>query len=171
MSNVLSRMLTAFSGDPIPGAPPTPLVRSSTPTGAMQSRQGGGSMLPRLTPVSTINSQGEIIPMRITAKHIEQCIDEVESDPTAGLGLFTKRQILVDKLMRTFNTAEPSEVAAAGKVAAALMTAPRQVAPAAAAPNANRAPTPPIARTEARTNLSIAGRGEASATAKADGES
>jgi hypothetical protein len=121
-----SRVLAAFTPDPIPEAPHTPLIRSSTPSGALP--RNTATEFPNLVHISTYTQTGDLPAVKITAQILEQAIDELDNDPTAGLGAFTKRQLLVDKLLRIFNAAEPSEVAALNKTAAPLLGEARRVA-------------------------------------------
>ena len=127
MKRLATLFASALSVDPAPSAPPTPLLRASTPPGSFKAGGRAAFVPAYLTPL--LNEKGELVPMKLTAQHIERAIDEIENDPTAGLGLFDKRRLLVDKLLRLFNTAEASDVSASGKTAAPLLSEARKVAP------------------------------------------
>lgn len=123
---LMRRMLAALTPDLTPEVPHTPLIHSSIPPSALS--YNSAAVFPNLVNLSTLNDSGELRTVKITATIIEQAIDEIDDDPTAGLGSFTKRQLLVDRLLRIFNTAESSEVTTSKRAVAPLLTQTRKVA-------------------------------------------
>lgn len=69
----------------------------------------GPLVLPRMQTLVTTNAKGEVKSMRVTKEQLTRIFNEVESDPTAGMGIYTKREIAADAVMRLINTAEPTE--------------------------------------------------------------
>lgn len=105
-----------FSGDPTPGAPPTRLITASTPPPFRPT-----SLRPVSGGIQRFNSGGLDMTIRMTKDTLRQIIDSVELDPLAGQGCFTKKDILIDRLLAHWNTVErPAE--APSKPAAPIIT-------------------------------------------------
>jgi hypothetical protein len=83
--------------------------------------------LPKVTTISAVDEKtGELKRMMLTRELIERAIDKVNNDPLSGLGIFSKREELVNELMKIVNTSD----------------LPEQVAPATAAPLLSETKTP-----------------------------
>lgn len=83
----------------------------------------GPFVLPRVTTLVTTNAKGEVKSMRVTKEQLTRIFNEIENDPTAGMGIFSRRELAADAVMRLVNTAEPTEGKVPGS-AAPLFTEP-----------------------------------------------
>jgi len=93
----------------------------------VSERRPETSFLPKVTTISEVDEKtGEVKRMMLTRELIERAIDKVNNDPLSGLGIFSKREELVNELMKIVNTSE----------------LPEQVAPATAAPLLSETKTP-----------------------------
>lgn len=90
MKQLADMLTTVFSRDPTPSAPKTRLVTNST----IPPRTLGG-----------IN-----IMSRMTRETLKQIINSVNMDPLAGMGSFSKEDILIDRLLAHWNTVESRPV-------------------------------------------------------------
>lgn len=73
-------------------------------------RKPESSFLPKVTTISSVDEKtGELKRMMLTRELIERAIDKVNNDPLSGLGIFTKREELVNELMKIVNTSELPE--------------------------------------------------------------
>lgn len=93
----------------------------------VSERRPETSFLPKVTTISAVDEKtGEVKRMMLTRELIERAIDKVNNDPLSGLGIFSKREELVNELMKIVNTSD----------------LPEQVAPATAAPLLSETKTP-----------------------------
>lgn len=90
MKQLADMLTTVFSRDPTPSAPKTRLVTNAT----IPPRTLGG-----------IN-----IMSRMTRETLKQIINSVNMDPLAGMGSFSKEDILIDRLLAHWNTVESRPV-------------------------------------------------------------
>lgn len=81
------------------------------------------SFVPKVTTIVSTDSKGEVRAMRPTKEVIFRIFNEVEADPLAGMGIYSKREIAADKIMQLLNTSELPEGRPSGS-AAPLFTEP-----------------------------------------------
>lgn len=93
---LLTRVTDALSGAPVPSAPPTRLIGPSTPPGNYRFTNGN----------SAASTTRRIDMTRMTKDTLRQIIDQVDLDPLAGMGAYTKKEILIDRLLAHWNTVE-----------------------------------------------------------------
>jgi len=99
MKNLLGLLADIFSPEITPGAPPTRLLTST-------SAPGRFGVSPLRT---TLNGRSPIDMSRMTKETIRQIIDGVDADSLAGMGAFTKKDILIDRLLAHWNTVGPRD--------------------------------------------------------------
>lgn len=92
MTRVGDMFASLFVRDPIPEGRPSRLITSTTPP--------GGSF------ASQRQYKGEQPMTRMTRDSLKSVIESVEMDPLAGMGTFTKKDLLIDRLLAHFNTVE-----------------------------------------------------------------
>lgn len=79
--------------------------------------------MPKVTDIVRTDSKGALRVMRPTKESISRIFTEVENDPLAGMGIYSKREIAADRIMQLLNTSELPEGRPSGS-AAPLFTEP-----------------------------------------------
>jgi hypothetical protein len=120
-----------------------------------QTKQGAAvrkpenAFLPKVTTISSVDEKtGEVKRMILTRERLERAFDKVNDDPLAGLGIFSKREELINEIMKEVNTCELPEQKQPG-TAAPLLSEPKTPAPrsirAVPTPSRSAAPQTPAA--------------------------
>lgn len=92
----LGALADFLSPSPTPNAPKTRLIGPLTPPG-------------RISYVSGITNGRTLDMSRMNKETLLQIINGVDADPLAGMGAFSKKDILVDRLLAHWNTVGPRE--------------------------------------------------------------
>ena len=77
----------------------------------------------KMTDIVRTDSKGALRVMRPTKEAISRIFTEVENDPLAGMGIYSKREIAADRIMQLLNTSDLPEGRPSGS-AAPLFTEP-----------------------------------------------
>lgn len=132
-------------------------------------RKPENAFLPKVTTISALDENGELIRMVFTKELLRSCFDKVLKDPRSGHGILTTQEELENEIMKMINTCDLPEQKPLGS-AAPLFSEPKTPAPRSiravpsasrsAAPQTPAAPVAPTAPATLNLNLTSEAKGE-----------